>query len=286
MTGDMKKAKENLSFLLMPSVINGALVIANFWFPLYFFIDASNRYQRGSFFYLAFVLTLFQYLYAMIYTVSRRKTCERRVFLSLLIFPLPTFFGSLIQMQNNYMLIWPGAVLSLLLIYLNIQKNEIYTDYLTGLYNRRFLDIHLSEYLKNKGKAVQVGVLMLDVDRFKRINDMYGHAAGDQALVEAAALIKQSVGRRGLVARYGGDEYVVVVPRAHIDEMEAISREIEQNVRQYYSSEERPYSVALSMGYELFDCGRKITPKEVFDRIDRRMYEQKQQYATACPHGK
>ena len=170
------------------------------------------------------------------------------------------------------MLVWPGAVLSLLLIYLNIQKTELFRDYLTGLYNRRFLDIHLTQYLKGRFKATSIGVLMLDVDRFKHINDKHGHAVGDQALIEAANVITKSLGRRGFAARYGGDEYIVVVPGAKLDELEALSQSIEENARQYYSEEEKPYCVSMSVGYAAFPCDGTITLKEVFEQIDRQMY--------------
>lgn len=286
LTMDMEKTKKNLIFMLFPIMLNIILVGVNIWFPIYFFIDEENYYRRAEPFYIAFALTFFHYLYTLIYIFIKRRQCEKRIFLSLLLFALPPFVGSMIQIVQGYMLIWPGAVLSLLLIYLNIQKTELFTDYLTGLYNRRFLDIHLTQYLEGRFKAASVGVLMLDVDRFKHINDKHGHAVGDQALIEAANVITKSLGRRGFAARYGGDEYVVVVPSASLGELEALSQSIEENARQYYSEEEKPYCVSMSVGYAAFPCDGTITTKEVFEQIDRQMYLNKRLCTCPVPEGK
>lgn len=286
LTMDMEKAKNHLVFLLFPIMLNTILVLVNIWFPIYFFIDEGNCYHRADSYFIAFILTFFYYLYTLIYIFIRRKQCEKWVFLSLLLFALPPFVGSVLQMLKGYMLIWPGAVLSLLLIYLNIQRTELYTDYLTGLYNRRFLDIRLTQYLRGRSKASSIGVLMLDVDRFKHINDKHGHTVGDQALIEAANVITKSLGRRGFAARYGGDEYVVVVPGASLKELETLSQSIEENARQYYSDEEKPYCVSMSVGYADFTCDGTITAKEVFEHIDRQMYLNKHHCACTIPEGK
>ncbi len=285
LTMDMEKVEERMMFLLFPTIVNVVLVFANIWFPLYFFIDERNYYHRADSYYIAFALTFFHYIYTILYIFAKRRQCERWVFLSLLLFALPPFIGSILQMVKGYMLIWPGAVISLLLIYLNIQRTELFTDYLTGLHNRRFLDIYLTQYLKGQLKATSIGVLMLDVDRFKHINDKHGHAVGDQALIEAANVITKSLERKGFAARYGGDEYVVVVPGASLDAMETLSQSIEENARQYYSDEEKPYYVSMSAGYAVFVCDGTITTKEVFEQIDRQMYLNKRRCTCPLPSG-
>jgi diguanylate cyclase (GGDEF)-like protein/PAS domain S-box-containing protein len=91
-------------------------------------------------------------------------------------------------------------------------RHEADTDPLTGLANRRALERTLAAALTRAGaRARSVGVLMVDLDGFKAVNDTFGHAAGDEALREVARRLKRSVRERDLVARLGGDEFVVVL---------------------------------------------------------------------------
>jgi two-component system, cell cycle response regulator len=87
------------------------------------------------------------------------------------------------------------------------------TDELTGLYNRRYLFAHLDELHERANKdGIGAAVCLLDVDHFKRVNDAHGHAAGDDVLREVAACAMQSVRSADLVARFGGEEFAVVMP--------------------------------------------------------------------------
>jgi two-component system cell cycle response regulator len=87
------------------------------------------------------------------------------------------------------------------------------TDGLTGLYNRRYMTAHLDTLFGRSGSPMKdVAVLMFDIDRFKQVNDTYGHSVGDEVLVEVARRTLGNVRGFDLVARYGGEEFVVVMP--------------------------------------------------------------------------
>ena len=273
---DVKEMLKAKVILLLPFFINIALSIFTCFNGLFFYIDSQNYYHRGEFFWLSTVMTYFYFFYSIIYLIINRKKTERNIILSLFLFTLPPVLGSIIQVLHfGYALIWPAVTISMVIIYINIQKNQLYTDHLTGLYNRRLLDIHLNDCLRNNSKSGSIGVIMLDIEKFKLINDAFGHLVGDQALRETANILKRSIGRTGFTARYGGDEFVVIVPAKDISEVEGISREIEKNIDIFNKRESAMYSVRLNMGYEIFKCGGKVSKNEVLSRIDRQMYEEK-----------
>ena len=100
----------------------------------------------------------------------------------------------------------------------DLLRQWVYTDGLTGVNNRRSFDEHLAnECARARRSRSPLSVLMLDVDFFKRYNDLYGHQAGDEALRKVAYCLQQGVRRPGdLIARYGGEEFVALLPDTHL----------------------------------------------------------------------
>jgi diguanylate cyclase (GGDEF)-like protein len=99
-------------------------------------------------------------------------------------------------------------------------------DPLTGLYNRRFLEATLEQELHRSGRHhTGLGVIMADIDKFKLFNDSFGHTAGDIVLKEVAALLRRSVRTEDIVCRYGGEEFLVVLPDTSL---ESVSERAEQ----------------------------------------------------------
>jgi two-component system cell cycle response regulator len=112
------------------------------------------------------------------------------------------------------------------------------TDKLTGLYNRRYLDAHLDELIERVHQdGINLAVLLFDIDHFKRVNDTYGHPAGDDVLRELAARTLNSVRSVDLVARLGGEEFVVVMPETDL----AIAAAVAERLRAAVARE--PFTV-------------------------------------------
>ena len=94
-------------------------------------------------------------------------------------------------------------------------REQSVRDHLTGLFNRRYMEETLErELLRATRKRVSLGVIMLDVDHFKQFNDTAGHAAGDAVLRELGRRLLESVRREDIASRYGGDEFIVILPDA------------------------------------------------------------------------
>jgi diguanylate cyclase (GGDEF)-like protein len=101
------------------------------------------------------------------------------------------------------------------------------TDFLTGFHNRRYMHARLREELARAQRhQITVACLMIDVDHFKRINDAYGHLAGDSVLREVARRIDGEIRMSDTGARFGGDEFAIVLPGGHVREAEALARRV------------------------------------------------------------
>ena len=126
---------------------------------------------------------------------------------------------------------------------LHEQEQLAVMDSLTGLYNRRFLDAELQLELDRGGRSQEpVGILLCDLDHFKRINDRYGHLVGDSVLREVARRLLGAVRNGDLVARYGGEEFVVLLPGGNKE----LLKEIGERCRR--ALEEAPFYVPGGRG--------------------------------------
>jgi diguanylate cyclase (GGDEF)-like protein len=106
-------------------------------------------------------------------------------------------------------------------------EEQSITDSLTGLKNRRFFDERLhEEFGRAQRYSDPVSLIMLDLDHFKRVNDRYGHQAGDHVLRESAGLLKGSLRDPDIPARYGGEEFSVILPKTHVQGALAVAERV------------------------------------------------------------
>ncbi len=148
------------------------------------------------------------------------------------------------------------------------------TDALTGLPNRRYFDEYLGLLARRRRADDRVGVLMIDIDRFKRLNDTYGHAVGDHVLREVAQAIAGAVREGDVPARFGGEEFVVLLrnpgPRVAIEVGERVRRAVaDLDLRRFGVAR-----VSVSVGVAVADQP-ETELDEVIDEADRALYRAK-----------
>jgi two-component system cell cycle response regulator len=152
------------------------------------------------------------------------------------------------------------------------------TDPLTGLHNRRYMTSQLDALV---ARAVHdgrpVSALLLDIDHFKKINDSFGHDAGDEVLREFAVRLASNVRAVDLPCRYGGEEFVVVMPETSLDDAERIAERIRMHVSGApfrVSGGKEVLSVTISIGVAA-TSGANDTPDHLLKRADEALYEAK-----------
>jgi diguanylate cyclase (GGDEF)-like protein len=161
---------------------------------------------------------------------------------------------------------------------LESMKHRANVDLLTGLYNRRFLQDYARKLLAMARRRQQpIGVIMIDLDRFKDFNDLYGHEMGDRILVEFAKTIVSAMRETNLAARFGGDEFVVLLPDTGPEACLLVAERLRQAVMRMQvslGSEEPLPQVTVSLGVAVFpNQGNSL--EEVLRASDKALYMSK-----------
>ncbi|AVH41390.1 PleD family two-component system response regulator [Agrobacterium tumefaciens] len=151
-------------------------------------------------------------------------------------------------------------------------------DGLTGLNNRRYLDNHLKILFDRAAvRGRPISICMTDIDRFKLVNDTYGHDVGDEVLREFAARIRSTVRGADLACRYGGEEFVVVMPDTPMELAASVAERLRAIVEDkpfYVRSIDRELSITASLGIAT-SSGAFGAPDEILKQADKALYEAK-----------
>ncbi len=152
------------------------------------------------------------------------------------------------------------------------------TDGLTGLHNRRYLDSHLQTLFDRAvARKRPLSIVMLDLDRFKAVNDTHGHDGGDAVLREMARRLRKNVRGIDLACRYGGEEFIVVMPDTEADVAELVAERIRSEIAEvpFSLGENGPLlTVTVSVGVSTLQRGSDA-PRDLMKRADLALYEAK-----------
>ncbi len=263
--------------LLIPMVLNIIISFASVFWPLYFDINNNNVYSRGNIYFLSIVMQ-YSYLIAAIFMVAlnRKKLIDDK-FYPLAFFAILPMIGGLIQAFNyGLLLIWPFLSFSIYIAFVFIQSRVISTDYLTGLMNKGAFENYIENLKLTNKKNQKLAAVVMDLDGLKSINDNFGHHIGDEALQSFAKTITQSFNKKDYVARFGGDEFVLVTYVNSLQELEKSNQLLTKNIKSLNEEAGLPVKLNYSLGYDLYDEKIDSTVKQFLERIDQLMYQNKE----------
>ena len=218
-------------------------------------------------------------VYTMKRAIKAESLIEKKNHLLVGLFPLLVVFGGLVQemvMSETPIFCFSSTIL-MLIFYIASMKTQISTDPLTGLNNRG----QLASYIAQKSNIYHENrltvVIMFDINDFKLINDTYGHAEGDRALILVANALKEVTRNHSIpmfLARYGGDEFILVAHPTIESETEALICEIRERIEARCRTEGTPYTISIGAGYDQL-AGETDTIQKCMQRADEKLYEDK-----------
>ncbi|MGE4275624.1 MAG: diguanylate cyclase [Lawsonibacter sp.] len=273
---ESRKINKIRTALILMLIANACATVASLYTGWFFHVDSANVYHRGPFL-SAHVLYCEALLgYSFVFMFFKRKQFQKRQYRSIMLFFVPPIVGSVIQyIHYGVSYNWVGIMISLLIIYLNLQSRDLNTDYLTGVNNRQYFQRYLKAKIQNSSEKKTFGAIMIDIDHFKKINDNFGHVAGDQALKDAVQILKNSLRRDDFIARFGGDEFLIVVDVQSMKILEDTVRRIKEKTGLFNDQQSKPYTLSFSLGYDIYDVKTNMKPDDFLNHLDGLMYADK-----------
>ncbi|MCR5122462.1 MAG: GGDEF domain-containing protein [Ruminococcus sp.] len=260
-------------------IVDVILVVSSVFTGYLFFIDENNIYQLGNGFTLHLVLIFVQLFGSGIFSFAQsfsnmQVKLKKEYRLPLFFIILPSAAAVLEGILPLVPIVSLGIFMAILLSFLEIQNNEIYSDALTGLNNRRSMEIFLQEKIRAASNEKPFRLYIIDVNDFKQVNDKFGHLVGDNALrLVADSLHNVSDRYRGFCARYGGDEFVLI-----ISEEAGVQEELqaEINVLRESRADLLP-QISVCSGHTVCRSAEE-TVSQLIEKADEQLYILKEQY--------
>ncbi len=276
--GALFATKKRQLLLMIPLFLMTALIISNLWTQGLFSLSVENGYHRHGLFHLEMgllvAITTFFSVKLLLHSRNESDPIKRGHEHLVASFPLSILIAWALSAAGEAIpVICVAITIELLCLFMGTSTQQISLDKLTQVNNRQNLLGFLEYKLINHDE--KLFLLMMDLDYFKTINDTYGHLEGDDALVRAARALKQACGgfkRRPYIARYGGDEFIVVIESTK-SEAETLVARIREALAAQNDEAHRPYTLAFSIGMAEFHPG--MNANDLIEAADSSLYEVK-----------
>ena len=237
----------------LPALCSAILIVTSPWTKLVFYLDETNALIHGPLYLLMMLLVSAYLLIVAIVSFAnifrKQSRFQRKANATILLLVLAIFVYVLIDSSLPKVAVLPSAIFAVIVgIFITLQEANINSDALTGMNNRRKAEDYLTDRIKTVSEKKPLYLYIGDLNNFKKINDTYGHAVGDEALILCSQALKRTIGKYGgFAARYGGDEFLLSSQPDKESDPEAFIRDVNDFLSEL--SKDTPYKLVMTMGY-------------------------------------
>lgn len=277
------REKPKFAFLTsLPFLLPTAAMIVVYFVAPHLLLNEA--YELQPLYHVCLNAVAYAYLAAiLIYSIRRavkeQNPFERRRHLSIGLLPAMVVIGGIVQTVfcPNIPIFCYSAAILMLIFYIQSIQNQISVDPLTRLNNRGQLRRYLAQVVPMSKDGKPTCVIMFDINDFKNINDTYGHSEGDRALVLVADAMRKVAECQKMplfLARYGGDEFIIVTHPNNPNEVERLVADIRREIEESCARKQLPYTISIGAGYDEIkhDCD---TVQQCMQRADAKLYDDK-----------
>lgn len=267
--------KRNI-LLLIPVAISIFLAVLSPIYNFVFTISSLNVYERGPLFLVSAAITYLYIFCGFILIVKNKRKIVKQEFAILFIFSILPIIGGIVQtLFYGALLMWSSVAFSLVIVYIFLQQRMVQLDDLTGTWNRSSFDYYITQRLKQKTNE-KFGIIYVDIDGLKNINDRYGHVEGDFAIKTSITIIKSVIRKNDIIVRMGGDEFVIILDCESNQVLEKTIERITEFFAQYNKNSGKNYNLACSFGADIFDSNFSSI-EQFLHHVDNLMYQNKKE---------
>jgi len=266
----VKKQFNRYVFFILSIVI---LLLINSRYQLFFSIDAHNLFQTSNYYFILYLPLYGSCIHFILHIVHNLENIQDNTLKNILYYFLIPFTASVIQLlYAGIAILWPRLVMITVVAFIKLERSELLTDSLTNLYTRRYIDTEIHHLLHTNKPFT---LILIDMDKFKSINDTYGHTAGDQALIITSSILKSNMKSKDIISRYGGDEFLILLPSGNPFIGDIVTTRLLGELSNYNDKKLVPYTLSFSFGVFFVDSGTKTGVKDLLKEVDMKMYQHK-----------
>lgn len=266
-----EKIDRNSIILAIPLAINALISVLSYKTGWFFFFNNQNQYVRGNFFYVTTILSIIYYVLLTINLAKNNLEFDNddKMFL-IFLFTIPIFSTILQNIFYGLYIIWGSVALTLLLFYIFLRELQFKYDIISGIKNREIFEKEIERYQRHHDNVI---IIMFDLNDLKNINDNLGHKSGDNAIYNAAKILKQSFANIGESYRIGGDEFCVICSDVTSEIVENALEGLEKLSKHF--NKKNNVKIIFAYGYSLYIKNQSASIYDTLMQADKAMYEHK-----------